>query len=279
MKERVSLKKTASAMILAVIVLVLAQLIASFLGNSLVSLGLPVWCGNVCYALVTVTITLASVAFFGKKLLGASAKECKLGRPFVRPLWILSAFVMPALVIGLLLLTPGHWENAATGQNVVTWKQAVDYLCFGFAVGITEEAAFRGLIMTAVEMRWGLRVAIWVPSILFGSLHIIGRNMNFLSMVQVIVAGGMVSVLFSLVTYESGSIYSSAWMHGIWDIFMVAGVPHVGIAADSQAIYNYVLDTESFLITGGDFGVEASLPAVAVYGAFAALAWYWCGRD
>lgn len=35
---------------------------------------------------------------------------------------------------------------------------------------------------------------------------------------------------------------------------------------------NYVLDSASPLVTGGDFGVEASLPSIAVYLGFSALA-------
>lgn len=44
--------------------------------------------------------------------------------------------------------------------------------------------------------------------------------------------------------------------------------------AEEFTIYNYVLDTDSFLITGGDFGVEASAVAVLAYLVFAVLAIY-----
>ena len=39
-----------------------------------------------------------------------------------------------------------------------------------------------------------------------------------------------------------------------------------------RQLFSYVLDTRSFLLTGGDFGVEASVPALAAYLLFAALA-------
>lgn len=40
---------------------------------------------------------------------------------------------------------------------------------------------------------------------------------------------------------------------------MIGGLIHIGSAADSAVWYNYVLDTDSFLLTGGDFGVESSV--------------------
>ena len=61
-------------------------------------------------------------------------------------------------------------------------------------------------------------------------------------------------------------------MHGIWNIVMVGGVLNIGPQPQDGALFSYVLDTRSFLLTGGDFGVEASVPALAAYLLFAALA-------
>ena len=84
----------------------------------------------------------------------------------------------------------------------------------------------------------------------------------------------MVGILFSIVTYESGSIWSSAVMHGVWNIVMIGGILHIGISAEETSIFNYVLDTESFLISGGDFGVETSIFAIIAYLSFGILALY-----
>ena len=63
-----------------------------------------------------------------------------------------------------------------------------------------------------------------------------------------------------------------AAMHAVWNMVMIGGVLHIGPEPDGYALLNYVLDSASPLVTGGDFGVEASLPSIAVYLGFSALA-------
>ena len=128
--------------------------------------------------------------------------------------------------------------------------------------------------MSALEYRCNKKVAIIIPSVLFGLLHILGNDMNFLSMIQLVIAGSVVGILFSMVTYESGSIWCSALLHGIWNIIIIGGILHIGISPDEMSIYNYVLDTQSFLISGGDFGIEASIISIVVYILFSVLAIY-----
>ena len=60
--------------------------------------------------------------------------------------------------------------------------------------------------------------------------------------------------------------------HAVWNMVMIGGVLHIGPEPDGYALLNYVLDSASPLVTGGDFGVEASLPSIAVYLGFSALA-------
>lgn len=89
---------------------------------------------------------------------------------------------------------------------------------------------------------------------------------------QLLAAGTAVGVLFSLVAYESGTVWCGASMHAVWNMVMIGGVLHIGPEPDGYALLNYVLDSASPLVTGGDFGVEASLPSIAVYLGFSALA-------
>ena len=128
--------------------------------------------------------------------------------------------------------------------------------------------------MSTLEKRCNKIVAILAPSVLFGLIHIIGSDLDWLSIIQLIIAGSVVGILFSLVTYESGNVWNSAVMHAIWNIIMIGRILQISESAEEFTIYNYVLDTDSFLITGGDFGVEASIFAVLAYLVFAALAIY-----
>ena len=72
--------------------------------------------------------------------------------------------------------------------------------------------------------------------------------------------------------YESGTVWCGAAMHAVWNMVMIGGVLPIGPEPDGYALLNSVLDSASPLVTGGDFGVEASLPSIAVYLGFSALA-------
>lgn len=106
----------------------------------------------------------------------------------------------------------------------------------------------------------------------FGLLHIIGNDLNFISIIQLLIAGSIVGVLFSLIAYGSNSIWNSAIVHGIWNIVIIGGILHIGNEADSSSIFNFILDNKSFLISGGDFGIEASIISILVYLLFIVLA-------
>ena len=81
-------------------------------------------------------------------------------------------------------------------------------------------------------------------------------------------------VLFSLVAYESGTVWCGASMHAVWNMVMIGGVLHIGPEPDGYALLNYVLDSASPLVTGGDFGVVALPPLRSIW---ASARWRWCG--
>lgn len=123
--------------------------------------------------------------------------------------------------------------------------------------------------------RW---VGIVLPSVLFAALHLIGAQLDLAGAVQLLVSGSLVGILFSLVAVETGSIWCSALMHAVWNMVMVGGILHIGPSAQADAVANYVLTGSSTLLTGGSFGVETSVIAMAAYAVFAGLAFWRCRR-
>ena len=79
-------------------------------------------------------------------------------------------------------------------------------------------------------------------------------------------------ILFSLIALESGSVWNSALVHGVWNLTVVGGIWQIGTAADPETIFSFVLDKASFWISGGEFGIEASVLSVGIYLAFSVLA-------
>ncbi|MBE6765513.1 MAG: CPBP family intramembrane metalloprotease [Ruminococcaceae bacterium] len=268
--KKISIFRTICGTICAIAVLIISQAIALILGELGVIAGFPSTLGNVIAGVLYIILTYFGVKLICCKILGVSLQEMRITKISVKPVWLISAIIMPALVCVAYFITPGRWQinNFSTAENLSLITNSLFFYSLG--AGVVEEMIFRGVIMTALERRWNKTSAVIIPSVLFGVVHIIGSSLDALSTVQLIAAGTVVGILFSLVTYHS-SIWSAALMHALWN-FSIIGLLHIGTEPHPSAIFNYILRSDSFLITGGDFGIEASVYAISAYCLFIVLA-------
>lgn len=265
-------KQVILGIILSILILAISQGIAITLAQLVVKIGIPEALGNVLAGILYPLVTYLGVFYLCKKILKVSLETLRITKDKVTPIWVILGVAMPFIVIGLSAAVGGHWSrNTLDGTRI--WSIVTGaILFFGFATGIVEEMIFRGVIMGCLERRFNRTVAILVPSILFGALHVIGNKLSFISIIQLLIAGSLVGILFSLITYETGSIWNSAIVHGIWNMVMIGGILQIGSQADSNAIFNFVFNSKSFLISGGDFGIEASVLSILVYALFSIFA-------
>lgn len=268
-REEYPLKKVFLAL-LSILVLIAAQTAAAGAGSLVLLIAHLPALGNAAAGVLYPALAMLGFWALCRFGLREPLSACRIGPVRLKPVWCVTAFLMPALVCGAYLLLPGRWAEAADRMDTASIL-AVGVLYVGIGTGIVEEAVFRGFIMTALERRWNRWAAVLLPSVLFGALHIIGSELDLLSMVQLVLAGTMVGVLFSLVALESGSIWNGALIHGVWNAVLLA-LLHIGPEPDSGSLFNYLPETKNFLLTGGDFGVEASVISIAAYALFAALA-------
>jgi hypothetical protein len=96
-------------------------------------------------------------------------------------------------------------------------------------------------------------------------------NPNTVDVIMLLIAGTCVGVMFSLIAYQSGSIWPSAIVHGIWNLIIIGGIFEIS-NEPARSLFNYTIHSNSTLITGGAFGIEASVPAVVGYGIVIILA-------
>lgn len=260
------------AIILSIIILVVSQILSFAISELPLSIGMPSAICNILAGILYIIFAFAGAKLLCQKVLKISLSELRILRLTIKPVWLISAIAMPALVLVLAILVGGHWEfnafNVADRNATITGA----IFFYGLATGIVEELIFRGIIMGCLEKRFNIHIAIIVPSVLFGLLHIIGNDLNFVSIIQLLIAGSIVGILFSLIAYESDSIWNNAIVHGIWNMTIIGGILYIGNKADSSSIFNFILDNKSFLISGGDFGIEASVISIFAYLIFIVVA-------
>ncbi|MDD3404216.1 MAG: type II CAAX endopeptidase family protein [Hespellia sp.] len=270
--EELSTSRAILGIIFAITILVIAQILAFSISEIPLNFGVPGAVCNIIAGILYVAFALLGTMLLSKKFLKISMVEMRIPRIQLKTIWLISAVLMPILVLLIAVLVGGHWQTNTfdTETALATVTSAVAF--FGLATGIVEEIIFRGIIMRCLEKKFNIKVAIIIPSVLFGLLHIFGNELDFVSIIQLLIAGSIVGVLFSLIAYESNSIWNSAIVHGVWNMTIIGGILYIGKSADSDSIFNFVLENKSFLFSGGDFGIEASVISVFVYLIFIAVA-------
>lgn len=263
--KKLSTSKAILGIVFAIIILIISQILAFSISEIPLGFGVPGAICNIIAGILYVAFALLGTMLLCKRFLKISMVEMRIPHIQLKAIWLLSAVLMPILVLLISMLLGGHWQTNIfdTETTLATIVGAVVF--FGLATGIVEEIIFRGIIMGCLEKRFNIKVAIFIPSVLFGLLHIIGNDLDFISIIQLLIAGSIVGILFSLIAYESNSIWNNAIVHGIWNMTIIGGILYIGKSADSSAIFNFVLENKSFLVSGGDFGIEASVISIFVY--------------
>lgn len=279
-KDSIGTGKMVATVIAAIVILIAAQTLALLAGNLPVMIGFPVAAGNVVAGIVYPVLAFTGIKIWVSGYLKQDMQTYKVARAKPRLIWCCAAVIMPCMVYAIILcFAAGQWEVTPMRSSEI-WETVTGGIFFyGIGAGLVEEMIFRGMIMSALEYRWNQYAAIVVPSVLFAVLHIAGNPLSFTSFMQLLIAGSIVGILFSLVTYESGNVWNSAVMHGVWNMMIIGGILHIGDSADTDSVYHYVLDTKACLITGGDFGIEASIVSILAYVVFILLAIVLIGRQ
>ncbi|EGY80723.1 CPBP family intramembrane glutamic endopeptidase [Peptoniphilus indolicus] len=262
-EKHLSKYQVVGGIFLSIVCLVIAQLAAIGVGRIVVKIGIPNAVANIFTGVISIVLILINLKVLIEKVLKSTLNEYRICPTNMKLKYVVIGFLMVIFVIVLLITTGAEFKigNATNKLEIIT----ASVFFFGIATGIAEESIFRGVILGILEKKLNRKWAILIPSVIFGGLHIIGRDLDIISIIQLMVAGTFVGILFSLITIESNSIWNSAIVHSIWNIVFIGKIINIGISENPESIYNIVLLSKNLLITGGDFGVEASLPSISIY--------------
>lgn len=124
---------------------------------------------------------------------------------------------------------------------------------------VTEELVFRGLALQALERLWGSWVALAVTAVCFGLLHLANPGATLWSSFAIAVEAG---VLLGAAFLWRRDIWVAVGLHFAWNTSVgLLGIPVSGHPAAGVLIARPVGPE---LLTGGGFGLEASIVPVIV---------------
>jgi membrane protease YdiL (CAAX protease family) len=166
------------------------------------------------------------------------------------------------LVSALLVTAFGGYSFTWAGADFLSVVRTAVVVQIGAAV--TEELLFRGLALQALELLWGSRAAIVITSLFFGVAHLGAPGANAWSGVAIALEAG---VLLGAAFLWRRSIWFVMGLHVAWNTTeQLLGIPVSGHAPEGL----FTVDVHgSALLTGGSFGLEASIMPVLMGGAIA----------
>ena len=177
------------------------------------------------------------------------------------------------LLIGLLLFAAVVGVAAMAGAyRIISCCSTVQLLIVLFGAGITaavtEEFFFRGILFRWIEEFAGSWAALLVTALLFGLAHRANPNATWFSSFAIAVEAG---ILLGGAYMLTRSLWLPIGLHAAWNfaegyIFdvPVSGLPEQGLVTAKLS--------GPVLLSGGDFGLEASVIAVVIAGS--AGAWF-----
>lgn len=170
----------------------------------------------------------------------------------------LGAAVLFSAIVGIAALL-GAYQIVGWG-GLSTWV----FLLFaaGIGAGFVEELVFRGILFRWIEEFGGSWAALAVTSALFGLAHIGNDNATWWSSLTIaLVAGTLLGGAYML----TRSLWLAVGIHFGWNVTqgLVWDVPVSGNDVDGLVDARLVGDP---LISGGAFGLEASVIALVVAG-------------
>lgn len=172
----------------------------------------------------------------------------------------IAAFVLFSVIVGIAALLGAYRIDGWGGLS--NWL----FLIFaaGFSAGFVEEFIFRGILFRWIEEFGGSWAALVVTSALFGFVHITNDNATWFSSAAIAIeAGVMLGGAYML----TRSLWVPIGLHFGWNVTqgLVWDVPVSGNGVDG-VVNARLLGNE--LISGGAFGLEASVIAVVLAGGF-----------
>jgi uncharacterized protein len=128
-----------------------------------------------------------------------------------------------------------------------------------FTIAIIEEILLRGIVFRITEEKWGSKIALIISGVIFGGVHLINPHVTIISFLCITVVG----VLFAAAYMYYRNLWMPIAIHFAWN-FTQNGI--FGAVTSGNEKTNSLFTTNITgheIITGGEFGPEGSIQALA----------------
>lgn len=185
-----------------------------------------------------------------------------LDRTAAAPPLLLKGAAFGAVTIGVasLLLLATHMMRVDRTLPGSWWGEAGHSTIVLLPAAFFEELFIRGYVFAVLRRASGWRLALIVTSAVFGLLHAWNPGADAESILAVTVAGFFLGAIL----LATRSLYAAGAAHFAWN-WVMSGALHIAVSGVPSADPGYrVVETGPDWLTGGVWGPEGGLAAVAV---------------
>jgi len=171
--------------------------------------------------------------------------------------------MLSAATVGVLALFGAY---TITGWGSITGALAVaGTMC---AIAVSEEVFFRGVVFRLLQGRWGAGLALGVSAILFGLVHLVNPGASLWGAVAIAIEAGL---LLGAAYLATGSLWLAFGLHFGWNVATVGIFGTVTSGAEARDSLVTAVTSGPGWFSGGSFGPEGSVIAIAVCSVTTAL--------
>ena len=213
--------------------------------------------GRLIGAVILAAIFIATYKGYKRWIERAPDRELAFtgaGRELVQGL--LGGAALFSVMTGIVAALGGFEILGLRGAGAI-WSM----LSLGVFSGVFEEILFRGIVLRQLEAWLGSWIALALSSALFGALHIMNPGASWFSSLAIAVEAGILLGAAYLLTRR---LWLAIGIHAAWNFTQgwVFSVPVSGGDAPLGLLITRRLGPD--WLTGGDFGLEASVVAMVV---------------
>lgn len=225
---------------------------------------------SVIAQLIASVVAYVALLWFEKRLQRPIELEGRRAAAGLAVGFALGAALM-SIVIGILWALQ-MWHFHGIDHDFTLKRAALSIFSVGVVAGVSEEIFFRGVLHRLVEQGLGTWGAVGVSGLIFGLMHLGNPQATLWGAIAIALEAG---VLFGVLYSLTRSLWIMIGLHAAWNI--VQG-PIFGavVSGSSERGHGFLRSSHSGpdLLTGGQFGPEASVVSVALLMLLAGwLAW------
>ena len=243
------------ALLIAIIVFVAVSALGIAIGKVFEGMGQPE--RSVVRGIISIALVFAAYKFILAKL-GERPRDDLRSQGALKNLGLglLIGFGLMAAAVGVAAIA-GVYTIVGKGD---TSRLVLELVTVAILPGFMEEMAFRGILFRWIEEFGGSWAALAITSALFGLAHILNPNATWFSSFAIAVEAG---VLLGGAYMLTRSLWLPMGLHAAWNFTQgeVFDVPVSGI--DEHGLVQAKLSGPA-LLSGGTFGLEASLIALTI---------------